>query len=195
MTTGTQSFPITPRIADPRVDRLMAGVISLALLVLVVIVTALTARSGVSRTVQLVVFVVPTLSLVTGLLVVSVRAGRAARSVRFVVSPTGLDLQESFWGRRLPLSALRLSDARTVNLDEDRALVPIRKEMGTELSGYRAGLFRLQNGEHALLFLTDWQRVAYIPTTRDYSVLISVAEPGALLSSLRRATDTALVQT
>jgi hypothetical protein len=55
------------------------------------------------------------------------------------------------------------------------------------LPGYSAGWFRLRNGEKALAFVTDRQRVLYFPTWKGYSILLSVAEPDAMLAALRRA--------
>ena len=47
---------------------------------------------------------------------------------------------------------------------------------GAGLPGYAAGWFKLRNKEKALVFLTDRSRVVYIPTNKDYSVLLSVRE-------------------
>jgi hypothetical protein len=56
--------------------------------------------------------------------------------------------------------------------------------MGTGLPGYRAGWFRLRNGEKALLYLTDANRAVYIPTTAGYGVLFSPVDPEAFLAAL-----------
>ena len=53
------------------------------------------------------------------------------------------------------------------------------------MPGYQAGWLRLKNGERALVYLTDKTRAVYIPTTEDYSVLVSPDEPDAFLSALR----------
>jgi Leu/Phe-tRNA-protein transferase len=57
--------------------------------------------------------------------------------------------------------------------------------MGTGLSGYQAGWFRLANGEEALVYLTDRRRAVFVPTTAVYSVRLSPADPDAFLSALR----------
>jgi hypothetical protein len=59
--------------------------------------------------------------------------------------------------------------------------------MGTGLPGYRAGWFRLKNGERALVYLTDDRRAVYVPTTAGYSVLVSPGEPDQFLAALRQA--------
>lgn len=35
----------------------------------------------------------------------------------------------------------------------------------------------MENGERALLFVTDYEKVVYIPTTEGYSLLLSVDQP------------------
>jgi hypothetical protein len=57
--------------------------------------------------------------------------------------------------------------------------------MGTGLPGYRAGWFRLNNGERSLVYVTDWARVVYVPTSEGYSVLLSTPDPSALAEALR----------
>jgi len=109
-----------------------------------------------------------------------------ARTARFEVSAEGLRLRGDFYGRLIPANALRLDAARVVDLRTDRGLAPVIRTMGTAISGYRAGWFRLRDGERALLYVTDPTRVAYVPTTDGYAVLLSVADPAALLASLHR---------
>jgi hypothetical protein len=57
--------------------------------------------------------------------------------------------------------------------------------MGTGLPGYAAGWFKLRNGAKALLYVTDRSRVARIPTTEGYLVMVSVNDPAALIAQLR----------
>ncbi len=111
---------------------------------------------------------------------------RGQSAARFEVSPAGLRLRGDLYGRLVPASALRLDAARAVDLRIDTALTPAKRTMGTALPGYRAGWFRLRGGEKALCYLTDNTRVAYIPTTAGYAVLVSVERPDLFLASLRR---------
>lgn len=110
----------------------------------------------------------------------------AARTARFEVSPAGLRLRGDFYGRMIPGAALRLDEARRIDLGVETRLAPRIRIGGTGLPGYRAGWFRLRNGERALLYVTDRSRIAYIPTRTGYSVMLSVADPDALIESLRR---------
>jgi hypothetical protein len=109
-----------------------------------------------------------------------------ARNARFEVSPVGLRVRGDFYGRFIAAGDLRLDSARAVDLRAEPDLAPRIRTMGTAVRGYQAGWFRLRDGEKALLYITDPARVAYVPTTRGYALLLSVADPEAFLTSLRR---------
>lgn len=108
-----------------------------------------------------------------------------ARHARFDVSPAGLRLRGDTYGRFVPAAELELAGARAVDLGAEPALQPVARTNGVGLPGYRAGWFRLRDGERALLYVTDASRVAYVPTRAGYAVLVSVADPAAFVASLR----------
>jgi hypothetical protein len=110
----------------------------------------------------------------------------SARTARFEVSADGLRLRGDLYGRLIPAKSLRLDAARAIDLSTEPTFAPSFRTVGTALSGYRAGWFRLRDGEKALLYVTDPTHVAYVPTTEGYAVLLSVADPDALIASLRR---------
>jgi hypothetical protein len=133
-------------------------------------------------------FIVPILAILVGAGAILLCSFRGVKNARFEVSSEGLRLRGDLYGRLVPAGSLRLDGARPVNLNVDTPLRPSRRTMGTAMPGYRAGWFRLQDGEKALLYLTDPTSVAYVPTTEGYAVMVSVADPGAFLAALRRAT-------
>jgi hypothetical protein len=90
------------------------------------------------------------------------------------------------WGRRLPWGALHLEQARVVDLRREPDFRPRRRRAGTALPGYQSGWFRLANGQRALLFVTAWHRVLYVPTSAGYALLLSPQDPEAMLDALRR---------
>jgi hypothetical protein len=106
--------------------------------------------------------------------------------VRFTVSPEGLRLQGDLYGRLIPLSSLKLDDAVVTNLNTDKDHQPKLRTMGTGLPGYSAGWFKLRNGTKALLYVTDRSHVVRIPTTEGYTIMLSVADPAALIAELRK---------
>jgi len=132
--------------------------------------------------------------LVITVLVVFVAIGavglsiRGARTARFEVSPEGLRLRGDLYGRMVPASHLQLANARPINVAQDKQFAPVMRTAGTALPGYRSGWFRLRNGERALLYVTDPSRIAYVPTTDGYSMLLSVEDPSAFIAALHRQT-------
>jgi hypothetical protein len=114
-----------------------------------------------------------------------IATARGSRSSRFEVSDTGLRLRGDLYGRFIPATALRGGAARIVDLAEAHELQPRRRTAGTALLGYRAGWFRLRNGEKALLYLTDTHRAVYVPTAQGYSLLLSPQQPERFVERLR----------
>jgi hypothetical protein len=107
------------------------------------------------------------------------------RNAQFEVSSAGLRLRGDLYGRMILAADLRGGSARLVNMNESTEYQTARRTLGTGLPGYRAGWFRLRNGEKALLYVTDPARVVYIPTRAGYSVLLSARDPEGLLNAIR----------
>jgi hypothetical protein len=85
----------------------------------------------------------------------------------------------------VPWAALRVQEARVVDLSREADLRPRSRRWGTGLPGYAAGWFRLRNGERALLYVTAWSRVLYVPTSAGYVLLLSPQHPDEMLADLR----------
>src|SRR5262245_46427654 len=83
--------------------------------------------------------------IVVGAVISGIKKGR------FEVSSEGLRLRGDFYGRTIAPSDLRGGAARRVDLNVETNLEPVRRTLGTGLPGYRAGWFRLANGEKALV--------------------------------------------
>lgn len=109
----------------------------------------------------------------------------------FTVSREGLRLQGDLFGRLIPLTSLKLDEAVVTNLNIDKDHQPKWRTMGTGLPGYSAGWFKLRNGTKALLYITDRTRVVRIPTTEGYTIMLSVADPAALIAELRKQSSKA----
>lgn len=124
--------------------------------------------------------------LLLGLIAVMVGFAYSARATRFELSPAGLSIQRTLYGRTVPWAKLDVAAARPVDLRSERQLQPVLRTNGVGLPGYSAGWFRLRSGEKALLFVTDRSRVVVVPTQDDYTLLLSVADPERFVASLRR---------
>jgi hypothetical protein len=132
-------------------------------------------------------FFIPVAIILLGAAITLVLAVLGPNRARYELSSAGIALRGDIYGRRLiPASDLRGGAARIVDLDQEPDLAPRWRTMGTGLPGYRAGWFRLRNGEKALLSLTDTHRAVYIPTSRGFALLLSPAEPDSFLAAVRR---------
>jgi hypothetical protein len=109
----------------------------------------------------------------------------SARHSRVEVTDETIRLVGDLWGRSIPLASLDLPAARVLALDASSEYRPVARTFGTGLPGYASGWLRLRNGEKALAYLTTSESVVHIPTSNGYSLLLSVANPEALLDALR----------
>jgi hypothetical protein len=110
----------------------------------------------------------------------------SSKHVRFEVSGQTLRIRGDLYGREMNLSDLNVAAAKAVNLNQDGQFKPTLRTNGIGLPGYRSGWFRLRNQEMALLFITNPNSVVYIPTSKGYSLLLSVPNPEAFLSSIKQ---------
>ncbi len=110
---------------------------------------------------------------------------RGAHASRFEIGPAALKLKGDLYGRIIPMSQLRVEQARRVDFVNQPELRPHSRRAGTALPGYQAGWFRLKNGEKALLYLTDRSKAVYLPTSNGYSLLLSPTDPDGFLNALR----------
>ena len=122
--------------------------------------------------------------LVTGLISYAIYS---ARGTRFVIGERGLRIERTPYGRLIPWESILVGEVRWVNLNLEEGLKPAIRTNGVELPGYKVGWFRLVDGQKALVFLTDYSRVVYVPTKEGYVVLLSVGDPLAFVRDLRRA--------
>ena len=129
----------------------------------------------------IVAFVCVVMLLAGSLLVTAVRG---SRSSSFDVSPEGLRLRGDLYGRLIPAEHVRGAEARRVDFTVSPELRPRRRTMGTGMPGYSAGWFTLQNGDKALVYMTDPRRAVYVPTTEGYAVLVTPSDPDAFVTAL-----------
>jgi uncharacterized membrane protein len=111
--------------------------------------------------------------------------GYSSRHVSFEVSDQGLRISRALYGRFIPREEIAVGGVKILNLTVDAEYKPKLRTNGIGLPGYAEGWFKLQNKEKALLFVTDRSSVVYIPTTKDYSVLLSVREAEEFAESLK----------
>jgi hypothetical protein len=104
--------------------------------------------------------------------------GYQARHTTFRLTDHGLRIGPGIYSRTIPREKIDVSGIRIINLDIEKEYQPKWRMNGAGLPGFLAGWFKLQNKEKALLFVTDRSRVVYIPTSENYSILLSVQDAG-----------------
>jgi hypothetical protein len=102
--------------------------------------------------------------------------GYSSRNIQFTINDDGLRIGPGLYGRFIPREAIRTEGVRVINLTIDSEYSPKWRTNGIGLPGYSAGWFKLKNGEKALVFLTERTSAVYVPTTENYSMLLSVRE-------------------
>lgn len=97
-----------------------------------------------------------------------------------------LAVRGDLFGPTLPLSDLAPTSARVVDPNADPQVRITGRILGGGFAGYRSGWFRLANGSKAQVFLRDGERALYVPTRHGYALLVSTADPEALLRTLKQ---------
>jgi hypothetical protein len=111
----------------------------------------------------------------------------SSRHTSVEISSEGVKINGGVYGRKIPLGELIADQASVVDLETDTGLKLSRRTNGIGMPGYSAGWFKTKNGTKVLAFVTDRKRVVYLPTRQNYSVLLSVESPEAVVNAVRAA--------
>tara|TARA_B100000519_G_scaffold187619_1_gene184503 strand:+ start:435 stop:887 length:453 start_codon:yes stop_codon:yes gene_type:complete len=109
--------------------------------------------------------------------------GWSMNRVSVSVTDETVELRAPFYGRVILRDSITTSELRVVDLNSEPGLNPGVRTNGVGLPGFLLGWFRLDNGERALIAVTDRGRVVYVPYVEGL-LLVSVADPAAMLDSL-----------
>ncbi|MBN1161727.1 MAG: hypothetical protein JXA17_07270 [Dehalococcoidales bacterium] len=127
-----------------------------------------------------------TLVVTLGLLILFVFIGYQATHAVFTLNDRGLKLGPGLYGRFIPREKITTAGVKVLDLKLEKGYQPLWRMNGAGLPGYGAGWFKLRNKKKALLFLTNYSSVVYIPTTDKYSVMLSVREADEMADLIRR---------
>ena len=110
---------------------------------------------------------------------------RAMHRHRLTLSADSLEVKTSFYSRIVPLTELRLDEARVIDLDERTEFKPGTKSNGYSVPGFHSGHFRLRNREKAFVAIAGERRALWLPTAHGAGLLLQPQQPDALLNRLR----------
>lgn len=97
-----------------------------------------------------------------------------ARHATFTVTEQGLRIGPGLYSRFISKEDINTDGIKLVNMNIETEYKLKWRTNGAGFPGYDAGWFKLANKEKALAFVTDKSRVVYIPTNKDYVLLLSV---------------------
>lgn len=109
---------------------------------------------------------------------------------RLALSSDSLEVKTSFYSRIVPLSELKLDQARVVDLHERTEFKPAIKTNGYSVPGFHSGHFRLRNREKAFVAVAGERRALWLPTVNNAGLLLQPQQPDALLKRLRELATT-----
>jgi hypothetical protein len=86
-----------------------------------------------------------------------------------------LTIKTIFYGKSIPISEINIDGVRRINLYENNEYNIKIRTNGIGLPNYHVGWMRLNNGNKALVYLTDRANVVLIPV-KGYDILISLGD-------------------
>ena len=112
---------------------------------------------------------------------------RKANAMTFEVTSDGLRVNAPLYGKVIPRSSMKLSEAKVVTLDRDCELRPRWRTNGIGMPSIRIGWFRLNNRSKALVYLVGTNTALCVPTTEGHVLLLGSrnTNPEHLLESLK----------
>ncbi len=128
------------------------------------------------------------ISIITFLLILMIMfviMSFSMKKVKYIVNDSSLIIKGLFSAKTFALSDLQKDAIRVVNLKTADELQPVYRMNGVGLPGFQSGWYRLKNNHKALLFLSDHAQVVYIPTVKDFVLLLSVDDPSAMVKALQ----------
>jgi hypothetical protein len=112
--------------------------------------------------------------------------GYQAKHATFTLTDQGLRIGPGLYGRTIPKDNIDAAGVRVIDLNLEKDYQPKWRTNGAGLPGFSEGWFKLQNKEKALLFVTDRSSVVYIPTTGNFSVMLSVPNAAEMVDAIQQ---------
>ncbi|MGL4894963.1 MAG: PH domain-containing protein [Shewanella sp.] len=105
---------------------------------------------------------------------------------QLVLTDTELTLDVPFYKVQLSRSDILPAEARIVDLRQEAHLTPSFKTNGIGMPGFQLGWFNLQGKGRAFLAITDQSQLVLVPTTKGYSLLLTVPQGIEFLAQLQK---------
>ena len=107
-----------------------------------------------------------------------------ARRMHVELSDLGVNVVGEYT-RFVARDALLPTDARIVDIAQDRDFELRRRTNGAGFPGYRVGWFETNGRGRVFAMVTNPHQVVYVPTRNEPALLLSVADPARFIQQLR----------
>ena len=95
------------------------------------------------------------------------------RNTTISINDNEIVIKSFLYGRRIPIENIKVNEIRHINLNMDKEFNVSIRTNGIGLPNFLSGWMKLNNGNKALVFLTDRDDVLLIPT-KDFILLFSM---------------------
>jgi hypothetical protein len=123
--------------------------------------------------------------IIIGIVALLATVGYQSKHATFALTEQGLKIGPGLFSRTISKEIIDAEGTRVMDLNMEQNYQPKWRTNGASMPGYSSGWFKLKNKEKALLFVTDRSSVVYIPTTDNYSVMLSVQEATEMVKAIQ----------
>jgi hypothetical protein len=131
------------------------------------------------------IFSIVMAAVIIGVVALLATVGYQSKHATFTITDQGLKIGPGLYSRTIPKEIIDAGGVRVMDLNIEQNYQPRWRTNGASMPGYSAGWFKLKNDDKALLFVTDRSSVVYIPTTDNYSVMLSVQQATEMVEAIK----------
>jgi len=127
-------------------------------------------------------FLVPVFILL-GISVLLVGIIFSMKNTSISIKDNEIIIKSFLYGRKIPIDEVLFDEIKTVNLNESKEYNVAVRTNGIYLPNFLSGWTRLKNGKKALAYLTNREKVLFMPT-QNFIVLFSMEKTDEFVSKL-----------
>jgi len=118
----------------------------------------------------LIIIIILSVLLLIGLLIGIIHA---VKNTSIAINDNNVIIKSFLYGRKIPIQDIKINETRMINLNQESEFNISVRTNGIGLPNFYSGWMRLKNGQKALVFLTDREKVLLMPVN-DFIILFSM---------------------